>query len=122
MMDNSLFATTVWWIWKWRNDVAFNNAEYPLKFKVNWILTQVEHANRAFSRANNHQRSNPIWSWRKLHWSKPQEGYAKVNVDGAVVQATNTAGCGGIIRDDTGLWKGGFICNIGSCSPLQAEA
>ncbi|WP_432648810.1 ribonuclease H family protein, partial [Morganella morganii] len=32
------------------------------------------------------------------------------------------AGCRGVIRDITGRWKGAYVYNIGTCSPLQAEA
>lgn len=53
---------------------------------------------------------------------KPHEGFVKVNVDDAVDRNSSRASCGGLIRDETGSWKYGFMYNIGNCTPLQAEA
>lgn len=39
-----------------------------------------------------------------------------------LVELTNKAGCGGILRNNKGEWRGGFVNNIGACPPIQAEA
>ena len=31
------------------------------------------------------------------------------------------AGCGGLLRDETGIWISEFSCNLGMCTPLVAE-
>ncbi|KAF7844638.1 ribonuclease H [Senna tora] len=48
---------------------------------------------------------------RVLGWKKPEDGWVKVNTDGAVCRESNLGGCGGIIRDSNGFklaWKLGF--------------
>lgn len=30
-------------------------------------------------------------------------------------------GCGGVLRDASGCWRGGFVRNLGTCSVLAAE-
>lgn len=57
----------------------------------------------------------------KHNWEKPGEGTVKINFDGTIDHAASKASCGGIIRDHTGSWLGGFTNNLGYCSPVQAE-
>ncbi|KAL8151748.1 hypothetical protein V2J09_021556 [Rumex salicifolius] len=49
-----------------------------------------------------------------ISWRKPDQGWVKLNTDGAVVGGRATTG--GVIRDGNGHWLGGFVHNIGSCS------
>ncbi|XP_057435371.1 uncharacterized protein LOC130728056 [Lotus japonicus] len=51
----------------------------------------------------------------RLHcsgWIKPDEGWLKVNVDGAVCHALG-ASCDGVVRDHEGRWVKGFSRNLG---------
>lgn len=48
-----LFAITLWWLWKWRNEAIFSSKIYSLHYKVNWILTQWAEVNTAFAKAEN---------------------------------------------------------------------
>lgn len=120
--DSSLFAIVLWWIWKWRNEAIFNNKTVPLQTKVSWIMTQWAEISTAFSRAENQQHRDGSNNWKKLCWVKPHGEYMKMNIDGSVDPPTKRAGCGGVLRDCKGEWKGGFVCSIGVCSPTQAEA
>lgn len=45
----------------------------------------------------------------------------KFNIDGACTIDGRVVGCGGIARDHTGKFLGGFIYHIGICSSLNAE-
>ncbi|KAK4278488.1 hypothetical protein QN277_016327 [Acacia crassicarpa] len=54
-------------------------------------------------------------------WVPPDEGWVKINVDGAVSRYESRAGCGGVIRDRSGEWVAGFTHFLGSCSVFQAE-
>lgn len=117
-----LFAITLWWIWKWRNDAIFSNKLAPLQVRVNWIISQWIETNNAFTKAEIQMNKEKQRSWKKMCWAKPQGDFMKINVDGIVNLSTNRAGCGGILRDSKGEWRGGFVNNMGVCSPLQAEA
>lgn len=35
----TLFAITIWWLWKWRNEAIFSNIERPTNLKINWIFS-----------------------------------------------------------------------------------
>lgn len=120
--DNILFSLTVWWIWKWRNELVFNNSPHTLNAKIAWIRSQVAEVITAFEKGPNRLHSINSYKWEMCRWSRPEEDRIKVNFDGSVDLASGKASCGGVIRDSQGEWKGGFLCNIGACPPLQAEA
>ena len=48
-----------------------------------------------------------------LSWIKPRSGTFKLNVDGSR-NRTGGISAGGVIRDHTGVWIGGFMVNIGA--------
>ncbi|KAK9016208.1 hypothetical protein V6N11_007288 [Hibiscus sabdariffa] len=54
-------------------------------------------------------------------WCRPQPGWVKMNVDASVSITEQTAGVGGVIRDDTGSWRFGFARFVGRCNALLAE-
>ncbi|PRQ56366.1 putative ribonuclease H-like domain-containing protein [Rosa chinensis] len=56
-----------------------------------------------------------------LSWLKPGSGNYKLNVDGSRV-SNGATGAGGVIRDDSGCWCGGFMINVGAGEVLQAES
>lgn len=119
--DNITFGLTSWWLWKWRNEVIFKNSFHPLNSKTALLKSQVEEVVTAFTKDKNFQHSIHSYKWTELKWDKPREGQVKINYDGAV-NASRKAACGGLVRDCNGRWRGGFMYNIGSCTPLVAEA
>lgn len=120
--DNVIFAVTIWLVWKWRNEEIFSNSTHHLHSKVSWINSQVEEISAALGKKSSPLPSINSYKWERIVWSKLEEGMIKINFDGAADPLTGKAGCGSVMRDSYGLWRGGLICNIGSCPPLQAEA
>lgn len=57
-----------------------------------------------------------------IAWKKPELDWMKVNVDGSYSAVDGSASCGGVLRDNTGSWRRGFMCNLGICSIGEAEA
>ena len=57
---------------------------------------------------------------RWIGWKAPEEGWVKLNTDGAS-KGKGLSGCGGIIRDHQGNWCGGFAKFVGTGSALIAE-
>lgn len=58
---------------------------------------------------------------RMIAWEPPCEGWTKLNTDGASRGNPGMATAGGVLRDHTGCWRGGFSLNIGICSAPLAE-
>lgn len=57
-----------------------------------------------------------------LIWSRPSEGFVKVNIDGAVDSTRSWASIGGVIRDAMGSWQCGFSMAIGGDFIFQIDA
>jgi len=56
-----------------------------------------------------------------IGWKRPQEGWIKLNSDGACKDLGHISGCGGIFRDADGKWIKGYTKKIGACDALHAE-
>lgn len=56
-----------------------------------------------------------------LGWVFPQYDWIKCNTNGSCLAGGNQTGCGGMLRDNTGSWVGGFIRDLGTGSVLTAE-
>lgn len=49
-------------------------------------------------------------------WKPPEREWIKLNLDGGVYKGSGVATCGGMLRDSSGVWRSGFMKNIGCCS------
>ncbi|KAJ8765179.1 hypothetical protein K2173_011439 [Erythroxylum novogranatense] len=56
-----------------------------------------------------------------VFWSCPLLGFVKLNCDASVTGALSSAFGGGLIRNSSGHWVGGFVSNLGRCPILRAE-
>ncbi|KAK8630158.1 hypothetical protein V6N13_078964 [Hibiscus sabdariffa] len=54
-------------------------------------------------------------------WIPPEDGWLKLNADGARASLDGRASCGGVLRDHNGSWIRGFSKFIGRCSVVEAE-
>ncbi|CAA0835623.1 Polynucleotidyl transferase- ribonuclease H-like superfamily protein [Striga hermonthica] len=60
-------------------------------------------------------------SVRNIAWTKPDEGFVKINTDGASRGNPGVAAAGGLIRDNAGQWLVGFMAHLGICSNTVAK-
>ncbi|XP_072074464.1 uncharacterized protein [Arachis hypogaea] len=117
----SQFVVTCWWLWKWRNKEIFDP---PFRRPNNahlWIKEYLQRINNAFEKVNilkGAQKKKEI----HIAWQPPEDGWLKINTDGAISQEHHIAGCGGLIRDSRGRWVAGFLVNIGKGTAFTAEA
>ncbi|KAK2360500.1 Polynucleotidyl transferase, ribonuclease H superfamily protein [Trifolium repens] len=54
-------------------------------------------------------------------WLPPPSGWVVLNSDGATRTNDKTAGCGGVLRDDRGMWLVGFAKALGDTTAYMAE-
>ncbi|KAK8531780.1 hypothetical protein V6N12_053243 [Hibiscus sabdariffa] len=54
-------------------------------------------------------------------WLRPEKGWVKGNIDGVVDLHTNSASCGGVLRDSNDDWCMGFYRSLGRCFVIMAE-
>lgn len=101
-----LFTITMWWIWRWRNDVVFNAVHLNDKTKTRWLREQYGEVKRAFNSINNTRRTSRE---EDVRWQKPKVRFIALNIDASVSRIRRTFVCGGILRDCAGNWVGGFM-------------
>lgn len=56
-----------------------------------------------------------------ITWRPPDGDWVKCNVDGSNKDGGSSAGCGGIIRDSSGIWKAGFRMKLDNMGILSTE-
>jgi ribonuclease HI len=113
------FMTTCWYLWKWRNKTIFEadfiRPNNPIS--LIWRFVQdIEDCNLELVRKG--PKLNEIIY---IGWKRPQEGWIKLNSDGACKDMGVIAGCGGLFRDSDGRWIKGYTKKIGACDALHAE-
>ncbi|MCI20290.1 ribonuclease H protein, partial [Trifolium medium] len=84
---------------------------------INYLLVLDE-----ISRAENaYPHMTGAYATIQVQWKFPRQGWIKCNTDGALVSQNQQADCGGVFRNESGAWLGGFARKLGSCSALMAE-
>ncbi|XP_019161012.1 PREDICTED: uncharacterized protein LOC109157617 [Ipomoea nil] len=93
-----LFITICWEIWRQRNDKIWNNKN---------ILPAIATLNKARTFLDDWKmaRDNPPGSTTSRDqeegkWSKPQQGFLKLNVDATIDMANSKMGVGCVVRDE----------------------
>ena len=56
-----------------------------------------------------------------IRWNKPDQGWFKLNSDGASQGNLGRAGRGGLIRDHDGKWVKSYMRNIGQATSVATE-
>ncbi|KAF7830866.1 ribonuclease H [Senna tora] len=101
------FGVAVWHIWKNRNLIVFENHIPNMQDLFFQILYMVKDTLLCKEPMGN-MISKSSKAFRMIGWKPPDREKVKCNVDGSVFESTNTAGCGGVVRDASG----NFICNL----------
>ncbi|KAK0580349.1 hypothetical protein LWI29_000920 [Acer saccharum] len=112
-----LFATTMWFLWKWRCERVFNPdfslvacpGKIILKFVEDWWNANIDLDKEAKLKMC------------PLAWSPPPQDWVKINVDGSRNPVEGSIAAGGVIRDHKKKWLYGFALNKGLGSVIEAE-
>lgn len=114
-------ATTMWFLWRWRNKGIFKSCfrrpKHPMRsiqcYVKNYIQgALLEHRTRPFDGAN---------SWHD-NWIPPAKGWWKINIDTSRNLNKGLMTCVGIIRDQNGEWSGAFFKFLEDMEIGEAEA
>lgn len=113
----STFMVTAWFHWQWRNRSIFEEGFQRPNNEVEVILKFVEEITRNANLA----QANYCADIALVKWKQSEEGWIKLNSDGACKGDDSQARCGGLFRDSTGNWLYGFTKRLGTCNALHAE-
>ncbi len=56
-----------------------------------------------------------------ISWQAPATGWISLNTDGAHRRSSGCSACGGVFRDTSGGWLGGFSMKLERCTAYRAE-
>jgi len=113
----------IWWLWKWRNINYFGNQSDIPSDKILFLLMAhkekamilMKDVTRLLNKPNGQQTE--IWTG----WEPPPVDWIALNTDGALRGNPGMAGGGGVFRDSSGNWLGGFAEKLGLCTSVRAE-
>ncbi|KAI5351228.1 hypothetical protein L3X38_004119 [Prunus dulcis] len=114
---NSVFAVSLWFIWKWRCKFVFEHGFLLPSEPQQVILQYVKDWLAATMSVSAPLHQGVVY----LHWQAPLPGRCKVNSDGSRKHARGYIGAGGLLRDQAGNWIKGFSVNLGVGSVIEAE-
>jgi len=115
----TVFSMAVWWAWKWRCGNVFGENR-KCRDRTQFVKEISRDVYQAHCLANGGQIKR-VRVERQIAWSRPDEGWFKLNTDGASRGNPGLATAGGVIRDAAGNWVQGFAFNIGVCTAPLAE-
>jgi hypothetical protein len=109
----------IWYNWCARNDFVFNQYRESVDTSIAKIHSLVLACAAAFNKPNSLDQSNT--SQRRVSWSRPAAGIMCLNVDGSLLNETNKAGYGGLLRDNHGNFIWGYYGAVMMPNILFAE-
>ncbi|XP_028781415.1 uncharacterized protein LOC114737630 [Neltuma alba] len=110
-----------WWLWRCRNLTIF---------KGKWITNEAVIANANalitnLSEVQKHLSTVPLQGVRRVEapnrWQPLEEGWIKLNVDGAFSAITDSVACRGAMRNSAGNFLRGFIYKLDEGDALSAK-
>jgi hypothetical protein len=113
---------TLWAIWHaWRKAIHEGNFENP-EATHNFIKSYVRDR-KAIKPKQKHPRQAQVLASTRTRWSPPEEGFAKLKVDGAVSKTTSTGASGAVSKDSVGKYLGASaLVSSGVTNPSILEA
>ncbi|XP_048422575.1 uncharacterized protein LOC125469371 [Pyrus x bretschneideri] len=114
---NLIFASTLWYCWKGRNNLVFNDGQQPPVSPQKFIFQFA----RDWYDANKCSSSKPPRQIISIHWIHPPIGRYKINTDGSCKDPFRHISAGGLIRNSEGDWIKGFAANLGRGTIMEAE-
>ncbi|XP_074305989.1 uncharacterized protein LOC141641217 [Silene latifolia] len=116
------FAITCWWIWRWRNNVTFGRSDDNPLEPIRFLRQQFEITRKALGPFSIFiPIPGTVHEERFIRWNTPPHGWVFLNTDGASKGNPGPAGCGGILRDETGDFLSAYNFLGGICTSMRAE-
>ncbi|KAL8129251.1 LOW QUALITY PROTEIN: hypothetical protein V2J09_018406 [Rumex salicifolius] len=107
----TVFLTMIWWAWKWRNNKVFKDEE-GASDKLKFIMDRAKEYGETRDLSEDF-RTETGRVVKMIGWKAPEQGWLKLNYDGAVKGAMGMATAGGVIGDHCGSWVCDFNANLG---------
>ena len=111
-----MFVMGVWHIWLHRNEVTFRSRRVD-----NTSYRRCIKESAKFFSLGINCKVQKLKSVILVDWTKPPEGWDKLNSDGSVMGSMSKARGGGVIRNHEGIWLKGYARPIGHTDSCKVE-
>ncbi|KAK9038032.1 hypothetical protein V6N11_022925 [Hibiscus sabdariffa] len=95
-----IFVSTIWQLWKNRNDFVFNAVLHSKEAVAHRAITWARYYSGCFPPCS----GVATLLCEPPTWRRPDPGWTCLNVDGAVSMGSNAGAVGGLYRDHSGAW------------------
>ncbi|GKV26433.1 hypothetical protein SLEP1_g35733 [Rubroshorea leprosula] len=114
---SSIFLATIWYLWKSRNKLIFEEQRVSPLAIVQQASKLAWEIKLAFAAQATLISKAPRW----ISWSPLPQNFFKLNTDGSHDHSLGKAIAGGLLRDHHGHWYHGFATNVGITTSFLAE-
>jgi ribonuclease HI len=116
----AIWATTCYLLWQWRNKEVHDD-EFVRPFRPWQVALEYVAAYKNNMMAEEKTKYGKVQQQLDIKWQAPMVGWVVLNTDGAAKIGVGTAGCGGVLRNDNGVWMEGFAKGLGDTTAYMAE-
>ncbi|KAL7260021.1 hypothetical protein ACSBR1_005811 [Camellia fascicularis] len=116
-LDLTLFAATLWQIWKDLNKKVFDNVDFYWYQSIVLSSKYASDIKEAFRPSILHSSICDV----VIDWCPPCVGRLKLNTNGSIKGDPGEGGIGGLIRDERGMWLVGYYGKLDVCTSLEAD-
>jgi ribonuclease HI len=116
----AIWATTCYLLWQWRNKEVHDD-EFVRPFRPWQVALEYVAAYKNSMMAEEKTKYGKVQQQLDIKWQAPMAGWVVLNTDGAAKTGVGTAGCGGVLRNDNGVWMEGFAKGLGDTTAYMAE-
>ncbi|XP_019150685.1 PREDICTED: uncharacterized protein LOC109147540 [Ipomoea nil] len=100
---------------QWPTSAGFNVLAHVV---VRRARKETDEAQQVLLKQQGHRSGRQVW----VSWSPPEQGFVKLNTDGAKKKTSSCmASAGGVICDHNGEWIVGFISKVGITNSFIAK-
>ncbi|XVF20267.1 hypothetical protein REPUB_Repub11eG0183100 [Reevesia pubescens] len=111
-----IFAVVIWLIWYWWNSSLHDHEFHWLANAMQQILVKAKKKWMVLSNFNRRLSYEYM-----VRWTKPDNNFIKINVDGRVRSQLEIVGAGGVMCDENGNWICGFVYRVGRACVITSE-
>ncbi|MCH94985.1 putative non-LTR retroelement reverse transcriptase, partial [Trifolium medium] len=116
----AIWATTCYLLWQWRNK-SIHDAEFVIPERPWQVVMDYVAAYNHSMLVEEQLRHEKVQQQVDIRWLAPPPGWFALNSDGAAKLSESKAGCGGVLRNETGNWIEGFTKALGDTTAYMAE-
>jgi ribonuclease HI len=116
----SVWATTCFLLWQWRNK-STHDTEFVYPLRPWQVIVDYVETYKLSTRVEQQAGTGRVKRQVNINWIPPPHGWYALNSDGAAKIGSKRAGCGGLLRNDAGVWIDGFVKKLGDTNAYMAE-